>query len=373
MSVAHRLSQAGAMGLLALVAVATPASAAEPTVTWTRPSVEEDVLTEPGPITGTITADGDETIENVRFELVPEAPTNGPDDACQVNVPTSTQVLDGSSSEDFEIVDGDGNLDFPCNGRYRLTATVGYETTRVDVPPLTVPFKDTVTSTLNFSVAIPPGQVQGLSADYDGESKQVRLAWAANGEVDLLGYVVERNPPGPEGFVPIGPDLIPPGETAFTDTGIEDEFRYQVLAVRRGADEGGQIRSEPSPLVTAGPERTTPTLPDDLPAANSRPRSATGGRPRATPAPAAPGGRTSSNIFEETLPFDPSQTVPSATDTEADGQASVVAEFDDGAPEDRRRATLIPIAGGLALVMGAMHLFLLSKRAGEAELPVSRS
>ena len=92
----------------------------------------------------------------------------------------------------------------------------------------------------------------------------------------------------------------------------------------------------------------------------------------------APTGRTrtTSNIFEETLPFDPSQTTlpaPPGTVGEADeGQAAVLAEFDDESSEDRRRATLVPIAGGLALVMGAMHLFLLSKRASEPEIPITR-
>lgn len=369
MSLLRRLGGAGAATLLGLLTLVPPA-AAEPTLTWTQPTVEDSVLDRAGPIRGTIEGEEGETVEQLAVDLVAEPPADGP--PCQPDAPDSTLVYtDGNRLEDFEL-----DVRFPCNGRYRITATVTYGN---DGLTNTLVRPEPVTSTLNFSVAIPPGQVQGLSADYDGESKEVRLSWAANGESDLLGYVVERNPPGPEGFSRIGPELIAPGETTFTDTGIEDEFRYQVLALRRGPDQNSQIPSEPSQLVTAGPERTTPTLPDDLPAPNSRPPSATGGRPRATPTPAptAPGGRTrtTSNIFEESLPFDPSQTTvpPSTTEADTDGQASVVAEFDDEAPEDRRRATLVPIAGGLALVMGAMHLFLLSKRAGEAELPVSRS
>ncbi|MDQ3461613.1 MAG: hypothetical protein M3471_01050, partial [Actinomycetota bacterium] len=120
-----------------------------------------------------------------------------------------------------------------------------------------------------------------------------------------------------------------------------------------------------------------PTLPDDIPAPNSRPPESAGGSggggstQRATPAPSP--SRPNSNIFEETLPFDPSQTtLPPPTTTEPPEDAAVLAEFDDPTQDDRR-ATLVPVAGGLALVVGAMHLFLLSKRAGEPEdIPMSR-
>ncbi|HEV2810820.1 MAG TPA: hypothetical protein VGV93_10555, partial [Acidimicrobiales bacterium] len=162
------------------------------------------------------------------------------------------------------------------------------------------------------------------------------------------------------------------------DPGIDDEHRYQVTAVRRGADTESRLVGEPSSSVVTGPERTQPTLPDDLPPPNSGTPSNTGGAAgesgRSSPRPPSR-SRATSNIFEETLPFDPSQRTipPSEPDPPAD-DAAVLAQFDNSSADEDRRATLVPIAGGLALVVGAMHLFLLSKRAGEPDdIPMARS
>lgn len=371
MTVLRRIPAAAAAGMLALFTLAPPASAAEPMVEWTRPTIAEDVLREPGSITGTITGEEGQGIENVGFELIPETPASGPDDPCFVEPPDSTLVFSGdNASEDFDL-----ELVFPCNRSYELVATVGYSDGSVTDPLLGT---EPVTSGVSFSVAIPPAEVAGFEATFDEVTKEVRLAWAPNVEPDLLGYFVERNPPGPAGFTRITPDLLPADQTSFVDPGIEDEHRYQVVAVRRGPSSPlDQIQGEASPVLTAGPERTEPALPDDIPAPNSRPPAPSGGggssssSRRAAPAPSQT--RPTSNIFEETLPFDPSQTtLPQSLPDEPPEDAAVLAEFDDEAPADQR-ATMVPIAGGLALVVGAMHLFLLSKRAGEPDdIPMSR-
>lgn len=368
MTVLRRLPAAATAGMLALFTLAPPASAAEPMVEWTRPTIAEDVLREPGSITGTITGEEGQGIENVGFELIPETPASGPDDPCFVEPPDSTLVFSGDSpSETFDL-----DLVFPCNRSYELVATVDYS----DGSLTDVLGTEAVTSSIDFSVAIPPAKVAGFEATFDEGTREVRLTWAPNPEPDILGYFVERNAPGPEGFVRTGPEMLPPDQGSFTDPGIEDEHRYRVTAVRRGpVSPQDQIQSKPSSVLTAGPERTEPTLPDDIPAPNSRPPAPSGGggssSRRAAPAPSQT--RPTSNIFEETLPFDPSQTtLPQSLPDEPPEDAAVLAEFDDEAPADQR-ATMVPIAGGLALVVGAMHLFLLSKRAGEPEdIPMSR-
>ncbi|HWH34163.1 MAG TPA: hypothetical protein VNT56_02480, partial [Acidimicrobiales bacterium] len=262
MRLGRRLPAAAVAMVLATSGLAPPA-AAEPTVTWSRPTVEDAVLDQAGPIRGTIEGEENDRIERLEFELAAEPPGTGPGDPCVAEAPDAVVVYtDGNRSEDFEA-----DIDFPCNRRYQLTAIVGYGDAGLAntvIPP------DPVRATLNFSVAIPPAQVQGFEAAYDEASKEVRLSWAPNPERDLLGYMVERNPPGPEGFSRIGPDLVAPGETAFTDTGIDDEHRYRIVAVRQGPDSGSRLLGEPSAQAQAGPERTEPTLPDDLPAPNAR-------------------------------------------------------------------------------------------------------
>ena len=358
---------AAALGVLAVLAMAPPASAAEPVVEWSRPSLDENVLRQSGPLTGTIAGDEAHTITGASFEIVADPPVD-PGDPCSVD-PIDNIVYDGvNSTERFEI-----DIHFPCNGVYELVATVDYKE-----PLIAVDVTKTVESRpLRFSVAIPPAQVKGFEASYGETTKDVGLTWAPNSEVDLLGYFIERNPPGPEGFVRITPNLLGADMTSFTDPGIEDQHRYQVTAVRRGAQADSKLSGEPSRWVEAGPERPEPTLPD-LPPPNSETpsRSASGagesdgGNPTRSSTPSR--SRSGSNVFEDTLPFDPSRTTVPAAAVDPPQDAAVLAEFDDASTDDDRRATLVPIAGGLALVVGAMHLFLLSKRAGESpDIPMS--
>jgi hypothetical protein len=370
MTALRRLPAAAAAGMLALVTLAPPASAAPPMVEWMRPGEIGEVLVEQGLITGTITGEENQTIDNLQFRLTPEVPA---DDPCSVDVSEETVVLDRNRTEDFEI-----DLTFPCNRAYEISVVIGYREEVVGIGGVAVPSDEETTASIPFSVAIPPAKVARFEATFDEGSREVRLTWARNSEPDLLGYFVERNPPGAEGFSRIGPELLGPGETSFTDPGIEDEHRYRVTAVRRGpANRRDRIQGEPSRSLTAGPERTEPTLPDVIPPPDSSPPPTSsptsggggGGTRRAAPAPSRT--RTTSNIFQETLPFDPSRTTLPPPTTEPPEDAAVLAEFDDETPDDRR-ATLVPIAGGLALVVGAMHLFLLSKRAGEPEdIPMS--
>lgn len=361
MTTGPRLAAAAAAGVLALLTVAPSAQAAPPTVEWTRPSTTVNKLEEPGPLTVTVTKDQEQqTIDKVGFELTPDTP---PEDPCFVDLGDQTVQMftSDTASQRFEL-----DIDFPCNRAYKIAATVFYADT-----PLGVSLSaEEKTPPVPFSLAIPPAQVKGLSAVFDEATREVRLEWAPNPEPDLIRYIVERNPAGRDPFTGIG-EVSKGSPATFIDPDVGEEFIYRVTAVREGPD--GPIIGEPSVRRMAGPEAPEPTRSPPTP--SPAPSGNTGGsggnqstRPR-PPSRQAPGN----NTFEQALPFDPSRTTttsPESSSTPPE-DAAVLAEFDDDpADADQQRGTLVPVAGGLALLVGSLHLFLLSRRAGENDIPI---
>jgi hypothetical protein len=367
----RRLAVAAGAAAAALLLASTPASAAEPTVEWTHPkpddrNPDDRVIRAQAPITATIAGDQGQKLVDVEFELVQQL--DDPEDPCFVEVPEEQRVQ--SFAEKPNRVDVKFDVVFPCNRAYELEADVTYEEPVVAGVSLAAK-KVKPKPSLAFKVAIPPTQVTGLKAAYDPGSREVRLTWDGNTEVDLRGYRVERNPPGRDGFRTAAE--LGKGETAFTDTGIDEPHRYRVFAVRSGPD-GRNIEGKASTAVSAGPDAPEPTVPEVTPttrgttATTRGSATAGGGRPTVRK-------RTATTVdtgFSRDLPFDPSQTTTSqlpTTTSEPEGQAAVLAEFDDEDGDDRR-ATLVPIAGGLALLMSAVHVRLFSKRLEDDEIPV---
>lgn len=358
MTPARRLVVAMAASVATLLLSASPASA-EPKVNWTNPTIEKPTITADGPLTGTITPAGEEQVEDVRVELIAEPPTDSPEDPCLVVPEHETVVADDKLSFTTDVV-------FPRNCKYRLAVTVEYCSNIADC---TVLRPDPATPELPFSVAIPPAPVGGLEAAYNADGKKVDLTWAAQDDPDFLRYDIERNPPGPEGFVPLGTAT----NNTYTDTlPTDEEHRYQVVAVFRGPEPGSELRGEASDPVTAGPDSPALTVPD-APAPN-QPRDSGGGGSRTN---GGGGGtarpRTLTTVddgFGQNLPFDPSATTTMPPTQVPRGDAAVVAQFDDDSDESDRRGVLIPVAGGLALIVGAAHMALLSKRASEPDIPI---
>ena len=328
------------------------------------------------------TVESADPIESVSYEFTPPLGEGG---ACAATL--DEQRFDVDPADDrrgtFELV-----ITSPCNRRYEVRATVVHRPFLFGVgrpgPQTTPP--------VPFALAVPPAPVKGLKATYDAASKKVQLTWSANGEADIIGYRIERNPPGPDGFQPVGGMVT---GTSFSDTlTVDEEHRYRVIAVRSGPDSRiSEVPGEPSSLVTSGPDRTDETVPDTTlvrpPPADATGAGSTSARGRTGSAAGTSGGgggaanapqvrrgpvTTVDDGFGKSLPFDPSQTTsipePPAVPPE---DAAVLALDDDLAEDDDRRDTLVPIAGGLALLMGAVHLRLLSKRAAEPELPVYQS
>jgi hypothetical protein len=364
----RRLLAAAGAALAGLLLAATPASAAEPTVEWTRPTDDDRVIKASSDLVlrGTVTGDDGDEIESVSFSLAPTGAPEPEADPCRAVIDGSSEIRPASPVPiEFELP-----LKAPCNRTYEVVATI----TRPRILGVCGRLGESCTTEvlpLVFDVAIPPARVSGLKAAYDPGSKEVRLTWDANTEVDLRGYRVERNPPGPAGFETVAE--LGKGETAFTDKDITDEHRYRVTALREGPNEV-PISGTPSAVVTVGPDAPEPTVPKVTPttrgttATTRRSAGAGGDRP-------AVRRRTATTVdtgFSQNLPFDPSQTTTSqlpTTTSEPDGEAAVLAEFDDDDGDDRR-ATLVPIAGGLALLMSAVHVRLLSKRVGDDDIPV---
>ncbi len=365
MTSARRARAVAGATLLWMLAVAAPAWAV-PTLTLTSPEGSPPTFSAPGSIRGTLETEERERLRQADFSLS----TKPGGEACSTDVPDDqrTLVLDNVPVADFAL-----DVAFPCNGDYELKTIVTYD------KPIAVGVSlatETYEATSRFGVAIPPNPVSGLKGSYDAAAKKVTLTWTKNPEPDVVGYRVERNPPGADGFGALG-DLV--SGTSVTDTlATDEEHRYRVVAVRPGPG-GSEIvgSTREADIITAGPERPEPTVPDTTvvraPPSASRGGSAAGGNRGGSAAQASRGSVTTvDNGFTKDLPFDPRQTttVPASPSPVPPEDAAVLAIDDDRAQEDDRRATLVPIAGGLALMMGAVHLRLLSKRAAEPELPV---
>ncbi|MBW3574639.1 MAG: fibronectin type III domain-containing protein [Actinobacteria bacterium] len=374
MTPARRTRLAAAASILWMLAVAAPVWAVA-TMDVENPPPDDPYFdsTQGGNVVvrGTVTADDDKQIESLSFAFSPPLDEGGACAATLVKERFDVEPEDERSAT-FELV-----IASPCNRSYEVRATVTHKDPLafglVTPPPQT-------TAARRFGIAVPPAAVKGLEATYDPAAKKVNLSWAPNPEPDIIGYRVERNPPGPEGFQPLGSIVA---VTTFSDTlTVDEEHRYRVVAIRSGPDSTvREVVGEPSSLVTAGPDRPEPTVPDTTllrpPPGADGAAGRTGSGAKVAPQVRRGSVTTIDDGFRKSLPFDPGQTtsILDAPDAAAvpPEDAAVLAIDDDPTDEDTRRATLVPIAGGLALLMGAVHLRLISKRAGEAELPVYRS
>lgn len=369
MTRARRGLTAAAASTVWLLALAAPAWA-EPSLTLRSPSGDPPTFTSAGTISGTVKGDEErqEKVTSATFSLSETPGGQG----CATEIPEDQRSLSriNAPSVDFSL-----DPPFPCNGEYELSITGTYEAPVVG-GLLGGLASEAFEAAATFDVAIPPVPVKGLKATYDAESKKVSLSWSQNPEPDTSKYRIERNSPGPDGWTQIG---SPVTGTQFVDTlDVDDEHRYRVIPIRNGP-RGSELFGSQSdaPSVTAGPDRPEPTVPDTAlvrpPASSSASSRASANRGGGGAAPARRGtAATIDDGFNRNLPFDPSATttIPASPDSVPPEDAAVLAIDDDSTDEDSRRATMVPIAGGLALMMAAVHLRLLSMRAAEPELPI---
>ena len=286
-------------------------------------------------------------------------------------------------------------IDVPANGPYTLKVTATESTILLGTAAAPA------NQTRSFKVAAPPA-TPVLDTPKVNENRNVDLSWSRNTEPDILHYAVFRRDPGSSDFRRVGGDVAQPDSGAkvrYTDTttGASNggDYAYRVVAVRNGASGTAEskITSGPSGIGTAAvplstTTSTTPAPPGAPAAPGAPPTTARAGppagvdlsgflSPRSQPTPVAPitVPEPPDTGFQGALPFG---AVPPGADLE-EGEAeavpprgrgsssSVVSTIDSGRP-------LVPVAGGLVLLMLALHMRLLSRRikvaAAGTDLPV---
>ncbi|HUF31776.1 MAG TPA: hypothetical protein VMN58_01050 [Acidimicrobiales bacterium] len=386
---------------LVLALTAMPAGAAPPEVRWTSPSQTDPVLRERGPLRGEASDPDGGGIETITFTLEPDQAME-PDDPCRPSIQDGDQVQTyaGSPAVSFAV-----RVNLPCNGTFVATAVVR---TR---PASAFDEQNQATAVLRFDAAVPPLPVSGLrgkagsepppddapqeqvppppsevdevapddgadDGDEDLVPQVVTLVWDPNPEPDLLRYEVHRAAPE-RPFWPIG--SVEAGYTRYVDdlTGAKGgSYRYRVFSVREGpgsatevvvADEPAETAVDvPGRRIATGDETTTTTQAGS--ASPSRQTTRSGASVRRSPL------TTRDTGFEPTLDFG---ELPAPAPGEAEGEQpqgdpgddAAIARFDDD-DDPMPLDLLAPVAGSLVLLMGAIHLRHLAKRASESPDPV---
>lgn len=369
------LARGLALGALVVAFLAVPAGAHEPSVQIALEELDgqgvSGTVTEPRELVihGQATHDGVPPVERVELSLsAPDLP-----DGCAV--PTYEPVPAGEASDFRRPL-----LALNCNGTWTVAATAVTPT-----DPASGHGNTRGVGTTTLLLAVPPADPQDVTASAVGEdgeeNRRVTLTWAPNTETDLTGYRIERAAPD-ESFkllVTVGTEAEP----SFTDDELAQggEHRYRVYAQRRGLTSARSDRvtsvgfGSASASVAQPPATTSTTTIDGETTTTSAPGTAITSRPRPRPAPARPRPRTTIDSgFDESLPFDPSQTTTTAEGAlEEDGQEeppdddAVVALRDVGSDGDETGSLLVPVAGSLAMLVVAAHVRHLVRRASEDE------
>ena len=283
----------------------------------------------------------------------------------------------------------------PANGRYdlKLVATQAL--------PLVGTAGPSIERSRSFFVAAPAAKPV-LDPPKVNEARNTELSWTRNTEPDMLYYAVFRKDPGGSKYLPVGSSVPQPSsgsKVTLTDTTTSaftgGDYSYQVVAVRKGA--GGawpaEIASDPSSVRVAtvpAPPATTPTTGVAAPPGSPAP----GAGPTTTVKPGTSAGVDLSGFLStRSQPVTlPAITVPEPPDTGFQGNLPFGArppgeELEEGPeeaelPNDVRRSIisrispgrpLVPVAGGLVLLLLAMHMRVLNHRikpAPEKDLPV---
>lgn len=393
------LARPRALAACALFVVATagflapPASAAPPSVIITRPG-DAQVLTG-----SSFSVDAEVSMSDGGTVVGKTKVTLAPLDSGSRQAPGSWEVAAEGERQRVSVP-----VSVEYNGKYRTTVTAtGKDRTLLGLGEDKE--LETTTARRDFFVAAPPATPTNVRPVIDKESRAVTLSWSANTEKDLLFYVVQRAK-GDGAFSPLL-KTDGPGDTSIVDPSTAEaggEYRYQVVAVRRGATADEGVNSDPSPVAKAsvpappGPATTVPggttasTAPGGTTAGGTTP-GGTGSGPGATTgttlAPSSPGALKKSGTidlsgfsaiqsqarrptvrsaapdtgFTEALPFDTSNTTrqlgeESAAEPEggAAGDEPEVRELGaEDASSERQRSAAFLAAGLLATVL-LMHL-----------------
>jgi hypothetical protein len=236
----------------------------------------------------------------------------------------------------------------PYNGHYKATVTTSslLASALVDEACAGTPDNEQ-----EFFMGVSPVPPTGVNAGVKPPQQGVVVSWEKNPEPDVVRYRVLRAKGADVKFEPV----LETARTSFTDVGTAGggEFRYQVIALRRGAKaDDPLLASDPSApsgkVVVAAPAPPPPGT--GIPTLTG-PRTVTRSSPPPRPQYITPG----ETGFSETLPFD--GTVPPQVIEEPGDLAAVPVEGlrSEEAQSDRKRSLALLAAGLLATVL-ALHL-----------------
>ena len=309
-------------------------------------------------------------------------------------VPPPTLGIPLTTLESVIVTVGDKTVTAEnCSGKtscdYRATFTL----------PLNGPYKadvvakpngllagDTSKESRSFAVGAPAARPV-LAAAKVTDARNVELSWSRNTEPDMLYYAVFRKDPGALNSNQVGGKVAHPASgsrVTFVDTTTSGlaggEYSYQVVAVRKGASGSSESEkpSEPSAAGTATLPVSSTTSSTAVPA----PGTPAAGPTTTVKPGAAAGIDLSGFLLSRSQPVTlPPITVPEAPDTGFSGNLPFGArppgeeleegEVDAVPPRDSRRSSvvsidagrpLVPVAGGLVLLLLAMHMRLLGRR-----------
>ena len=262
----RRLAAAGACvaleaaGVAGLLGVGVTAAVADSSLTGliTSPT-SSSPLTAPGwALAGSFQISGTSpTIDQVTLSVTPEAGQPIPGAAITWCQGTSNGC--GQSSVTFSWT----VPPLSYNGAYRADAeATGTEHQLGGTTP-----HSGSAATVHFKLAIPPAVPRGLTEVTDTKARTVKLTWNRNVEPDTAGYYVQREGPSDSQYtvLPNGGVYQPPAgvqTVSLTDTSVPrpgGTYRYQVFALRGGADPGSLVASTmPATTTAALPEAPAP-------------------------------------------------------------------------------------------------------------------
>jgi len=327
------------------------------------------------------------TLDNSKIAVSGQARSNAlttlKDVTLKVGDKTLSPTCDGQTSCDLSW-----SPTLPTNGAYELAVSATEQTLGV--------LGGTKSSvTRKFVVDAPPAKPV-VDAPKVSDARTVALSWSRNTEPDMLYYAVFRKDPGGSAFLPVGRTNQPESGSSVsfadaTTTLNGGEYAYQVVAVRKGGAKPETASAPSAARTVAVPLPPTTTLAPQAPGAPPGP-----GQPGTTVKPGAAAGVDLSGFlasraqaaptppptileppdpgFKGSLPFDPA--AGPANDLEegnaeaiappSTGRSSPVVSLDSARP-------LVPVAGGLILLLLAVHMRLLNRRlkpAAAGDLPI---
>jgi len=249
---------AGGVVLLALGVQVQPAWA-HATVSVSSPGADQVLESPQATVSGQVSPGshtlGGTTVEKVTMKL---------STAGQADV-TATATPSGNSVS-FPV-------DLPRNGSYDVTLTASWRHNGLDSNT------GTATSSRSFLVAVPPAPPTNVKTAVDAASRAVAITWKANSEPDLIRYEVKRAKGNSTEFTTLAKPRA--GETSYIDSTTSaagGDYRYLVVAVRKGVPGNEELSSDPSAMTADAVAK----VPDPPPPPTTAPAAGTPGAAPAT-------------------------------------------------------------------------------------------